>query len=107
MNLKKATLGTLVLVSTAIVGAAIVYPEDFAFALVGLIIGFAMGVSGATMLMESYFGKGANMAHELQKKQIINPATIMREARMAEASEAKQQTKNVQIPQFDLTGLQK
>lgn len=95
-------------VSASIVITSVIWPEDFAMALVGLVVGLFTGITLATILMESYFSQGVTMAYELQKKSIVNPVSAMREFRM---QEEKNQSKNstppptTAIPTFDITGL--
>lgn len=112
MKVKQFILGSLGLLSAgAVIGGGIIYPEGFAMTLVGLILGLFTGITLATILMESYFNKGVTMAHELQKQQVVNPAAIMRETRLAAKEEARiaparqPKPKSQPIPQFTITGL--
>lgn len=103
-------IGFFFLAVAGIVALAATYPDQFVLLLVGLVIGFGGGMLVSTTLMKSYFNQGANMVHELQKKQISNPVSIMREARLAEKEEAKNSTpiqQNQAIPRIRVTGLNK
>lgn len=102
-------IGLFTVVVIAVVVLAIVYPEDFAIGLAFLVLGFAGGMLISTNLMKTYFNQGASMVHEMQKKQITNPASILREIRLQEKEEGNQPVKETQqqqpIPRLDIKGL--
>lgn len=104
-------IGLFVLVTVVTVILSAMYPEQFALALGFFIMGSLLGGMASFYLYRATYQLGSQDNQELAKRQVVNPATIMREARMADKTNNVQQptnqTQSKAIPRFSsMSGLE-
>lgn len=105
----KWLIGFYSIVAITIIILAALYPEEFALALGFFVLGSILGGSAGYYLFTSIHDKGFERSQALAAKQVANPASIMREARMMERDEAKRQPvqppQQQPIPRIKLSGI--